>query len=665
MIQPQAVEALPLRIGILMDHPSPHMAALLDALAEKADAIAQVLYLGKTAPGRHWGAPAGSLPYRFLRGIPIPSVGGRVNPELIRALKNTPVDVWVVNTIYTSPSTWLASWWLGRGSTPWVYMNEPPRPRNRILAAGKSLGLGFVLRKAWGVIGMGEKATAKFRSLVADHLPAVSVPYYIDLGPFVRLPEVQPPGKGQALEFLLSCRLVPGKGMEVLLQACRHLTDMNWRLTLVGDGPLRRSLEEQFRRFFPPERVVFRGEVPYATRHEAFAGHHVFVFPSRWDGWGMVVPEALAAGLPVIATDQVMAAHEFIRDGVNGFIIPANQAQALAEKMAYFVNHPENLPSFSSAARKALQDYRPEVGAQRLVNFLRCLVREQEPASIPENGLTGNPPPTWYNLTTPKSLLARMKRHLRREAKKRWIQSHNMIRVRKTPIGHRILVYHLVLPEDRKRFEEQIRFLRDHFRICPVSNLLESVKGENGRGGFYASITLDDGFRILMDDCLEILERNGIKASFFVPTGFIELSERAEIAARFSRRAHYYEIPLQPMGPEDLKTLTKLGHEIGSHGVSHTRMSFLSKQQAMKELTGSRQKIAQWTGISPSGFSYPHGQSQNPLGTPAFWIREAGYHWGFTLKRGAVMAESDPYSLPREHVEGNWSVKELRYFLFK
>src|SRR3990170_1583848 len=101
-------EALPLRIGILMDHPSPHMVAFLDAIAERKDCAAKVIYCGKSSPTRKWGAPGGNLPYRFLGGITV-SGGFRINPGLIGALKKKRVDVWVVNTAYSSPSTLAAA----------------------------------------------------------------------------------------------------------------------------------------------------------------------------------------------------------------------------------------------------------------------------------------------------------------------------------------------------------------------------------------------------------------------------------------------------------------------------------------------------------------------------------------------------------------------------
>ena len=651
---------MPLKVGILMDHPSPHMTSLLDALAQNGDCLAQVVYLANVAPDRSWGAPVGKLPYHFLKG------GTRlgIQPGLFHELRKREVDVWVLNTVYTSPSTLLAAWWLSRRSIPWVFMNEPPRPRPFWFSTFKSFLLQFVLNRASGIIGMGEKPQSIYRFLVQGRCPTVSVPYYMDMDPFYQLslPKLSP---GERVRFLTCCRMIPRKGLELLIQACYQLVHLDWQLTLVGDGPLRFLLEKEARQAPFANRIFFKGEVAYEKRAKAFGDAHVFVFPSIWDGWGMVVPEALAAGLPVITTDQVMSSHEFIRNDVNGFMIPANDAQILADRMAYFINHPETIRPMALAARESLKEYKPEIGAKRLVNFLSELVPRKYP--LPEvAGHSGYPSPTWRGLTTSGSMMQRAKKRLRHQCKKTWIKTSTAIRSHCQPQGHRILVYHLVLPEDHRTFREQMEFLMDHFQVDSLSEIIRNRRmAVNGNPSFHVALTFDDGFRVLMDAGLNILQKYGIKATFFVSTGFIELHGDRHMAARLSQRAHHHAQPLEPMGPDDLQALVRLGHEVGSHGVTHTGVPLFSKEQALKELECSRNEIAGWTGILPEGFAYPYGQTENVFGKPAEWVQQTGYGYGVTLRRGVVGASCNPYLLPRDHVEGNWPVNELRYFLLK
>jgi peptidoglycan/xylan/chitin deacetylase (PgdA/CDA1 family) len=167
-----------------------------------------------------------------------------------------------------------------------------------------------------------------------------------------------------------------------------------------------------------------------------------------------------------------------------------------------------------------------------------------------------------------------------------------------------------------------------------------------------------------MEDCLELLERFNIKACFYVPTGFIELSDYPQAAAQFSLRRYYYNLPLRPMGPEDLKLLSDSGHEIGSHGISHISLGAVTRKVAEKELNLSRRRIYEWTGKEPISFAYPYGDLRSSIGYPPDWVQGTGYGNAVTLNRGLVTNSSDPFILPRDHAEGNWSVRDLSYFLF-
>jgi len=646
-----------------MDHPSPHMVSLLDALAEREDCVARVFYLARKAPKRSWGAPFGKLPHRFISGISIMGASRRMNPGLINELRDAHIDIWLINTCYDSPSTLLAAWWLRRKKKPWVYMNEPPRPRWRLFKSFKFFPLRSVINRGWGVIGMGERAAQIYRGVLNGNGHISSVPYYVDPGPFLSLPLPEPPQKGQPLNFFTCCQMIHRKGLDVLLEACRRLDVKNWRLTLVGEGPLKEKLQTEFSKHFSAEQVFFQGEVPYESRANVFAGHHVFVFPSRWDGWGMVVPEALAAGLPVIATDQVVAAHEFIQNGVNGFIVPAENPDALASKMAYFLLHEERIPEMSLSARESLKDYRPEVGAERLVRFLNELIREKI-VEEEHKARHADLPLTWRAITKSDSFYEESRKAVRQTAKHFGILAGNLIRSRAKPEGHRILVYHLILPEDRERFEDHIKFLKDHFLLSSIPEVIRAAISPGDTKVFRAAISFDDGFRVLMDDCLELLEKHKIRATFFIPTGFVELSDQPEKADQYSLSVHYYEKPLAPMGPEDLRLLVENGHMIGSHGVFHIGLDSVPRERAVKELELSRLRIAEWTGIFPEYFAYPYGRSRSSLGEPNEWVREAGYHYAFTLRRGKIDETADPYLIPRDHIEGNWPVRDLRYFLF-
>jgi glycosyltransferase involved in cell wall biosynthesis/peptidoglycan/xylan/chitin deacetylase (PgdA/CDA1 family) len=653
-----------LRIGLLMDHPSPHMAGFLEALAGRHDCAVQVVYFRPSAPGRNWGNPVESLPH--YSAAPMANRSGWRNiPAVLRAMARVRADLWVVNTCYTAPETWPGIMWLNARGVPWVYMNEPLRPRGRLDAAKTAL-LRLLLARATGVVGMGREAASRFAALTGDSKPLASVPYYVDLGEFLDLPGARARRGSMPVRFFTAGQLIARKGIDVLLAACARLPETGWSLTIAGDGPLRRELKAQFRRHRWADKVCFVGELPYERRAAAFNAHDVFVFPSRWDGWGVAPVEAMAAGMPVISTDQVMSMREFLCDGENGYVVASDDPAGLAERMQRFLACPEKIPAMGRAARAALSKHRPEFGADNLLRLLTTLddARHRDTAADAPGGSLASREDglTWQALSTPSRIRTRLHRKARALAKRAAIDMGLALPWRSaTPDGHRILVYHLVLRDDRRCFCEHIRFLRDHYRLVCARELVE--RAANPDEPPLAAITFDDGFRAVMFDALELLETYGIRATFFVPTGFVQLASDPSGAARYSLWAHHYQRPLAPMTVGDLRQLRALGHEVGSHGASHLGMNAVSCVLGAAELESSRAQLAEWLGEEPAGFAYPYGEANSSVGEPPLWVAAAGYRYAVTSARGRVHAATDPMRLPREHVEGHWRLRDLRYFL--
>ena len=102
-------------------------------------------------------------------------------------------------------------------------------------------------------------------------------------------------------------------------------------LVLAGDGPERTVLETQARALGLGRRVVFPGYVPYPELPMLYGAADLFVHPAVEERWGVSVEEALACGLPAIASERVGAGRDLILPGRNGFQYPAGNAEALAQ----------------------------------------------------------------------------------------------------------------------------------------------------------------------------------------------------------------------------------------------------------------------------------------------------------------------------------------------
>jgi len=353
-----------IRIGLILSSPSPHQVDLLNAIGQRSDVEAFIGYVKSHNSSRHWGRPVPDLPWENLPTGILEICTGKLS-EWVRSKQ---ADVWLLSSVYTSPVTQLLARILRKQGKPFSFLGEPPQPRTGIRGFVQHQLMMSVLDRADAVIGTGDESARRYQNLVRSQQPVASLPYYVDIAKHLSAPPIIPPSESESFRFVASAQLIRRKGLDVLINACRRLPDDGWTLEIYGDGPLRSELEQLCRTVNKP--ICFRGQLPYEQKDDVFRGKHCFVFSTRWDGWGMVLPEALAMGLPVITTDQAMSAHDFVIDGKNGQIGPANDETFLATAMLKAMSSRHTLTAQSIAAKRALLDYTPENGANRLVDFL-------------------------------------------------------------------------------------------------------------------------------------------------------------------------------------------------------------------------------------------------------------------------------------------------------
>ncbi len=142
------------------------------------------------------------------------------------------------------------------------------------------------------------------------------------------------PRKAEAFVFLWAGRLEPVKGLDVLIEALRILKDRSvagFTVRLAGKGSLRPVLEEQVRAAGLEQEVHFLGRLSRAGMQAEMQGANAFVLPTRYEAFGAVLIEAMATGLPVIASRS--GGPEHIVDRECGLLVDAEDATQLADAM--------------------------------------------------------------------------------------------------------------------------------------------------------------------------------------------------------------------------------------------------------------------------------------------------------------------------------------------
>ena len=138
-------------------------------------------------------------------------------------------------------------------------------------------------------------------------------------------------------------------------------------LLLAGDGPLFAEVKTLCDTLGVADRVVFAGFLNQSQLPRAYAAADLFVLPSSThETWGLVVNEAMHFSLPVIVSDHVGCAPDLVKDGVNGFIVPAMNTEKLSEAMGKLLVDGELRAAFGAQSATLIQDYTVKNCAQQI-----------------------------------------------------------------------------------------------------------------------------------------------------------------------------------------------------------------------------------------------------------------------------------------------------------
>lgn len=293
-----------------------------------------------------WEAGAEPTPYERITLFPgqtFESVPGPAMEAAVRdALDRVDPDA-VALTSYSTPDSRAGLWWCRRHRRTAVMLFDSRREDAE--RAGWREAVKRVIVGAFDaalVAGTPQRAYAVDLGVPPTHVfQPVDV---VDNARFARLAADARRPDGDTRRFLVVARLTPVKAVDVLLDAYdryRQRTAEPWGLTVVGDGPERGRLEQR-----AGPGVTFAGFAHGDALGHAYGRADAFVLPSHKDTWGLVVNEAMAAGLPVVVSEGAGCAADLVDDGANGFTVPPGDAAVLADRLG-------RIASLSDAERSA------------------------------------------------------------------------------------------------------------------------------------------------------------------------------------------------------------------------------------------------------------------------------------------------------------------------
>ena len=348
--------------------PSPYQRDLLLALSHHPKVSLQVNYLEATCSDSPWPEKPIQNYEKILPGFDLSWGLSRFHfnwhfPDLNKA------DIVVFNG-YMSLTAQLVLRWKSE-QVPCLFWGETMVASYGGLKGKIQPILAQPLQHCSGIAGIGSQAAADYQQRFPDK-PIFNIPYYCNLSEFRQ----EIPQRPRTPPTILFCgQMIARKGVDLLLAAFDRALKkgLNANLLLVGrEADLPQMLQQlsdstrskiEYAGFQAPENL------PHFYRRA-----DLFVLPSRYDGWGVVVNQAVGAGLPIICSDAVGAAKDLVSPKENGLIFPAGDVDALTDCLAYFLENPDAIAAASAASQEKAEDWYPEVGARKWVEAMETII---------------------------------------------------------------------------------------------------------------------------------------------------------------------------------------------------------------------------------------------------------------------------------------------------
>jgi glycosyltransferase involved in cell wall biosynthesis len=298
-------------------------------------------------------------------------------PGLARLLGRRQPDILFASMIDANIVAWAASRFADRRKLQLIL-----RETNSHVARG-DLGLlrrrliGHAYRRADRVVALSTGVADELRSLYRlDASRVVTIPNPVtvsDIANRVSAAKAQASPVADGAPVVLAIgRLTHQKGFDRLIDAFAQLPQRDVRLVIVGEGEERTTLTQLAEKRGIAGRVTLTG---FTLETERWLAHAtVLALPSRWEGFGHVIVEAMAAGVPVVAYDCPYGPRDILRHEVNGLLVREGDVAGLAAALRRVLERPDFADSLRQVARiDAMRYSQPVVASSYLTLFEQAL----------------------------------------------------------------------------------------------------------------------------------------------------------------------------------------------------------------------------------------------------------------------------------------------------
>ncbi len=379
------------KIALITNIPSPYRIPLFERLAKKIDIF--IYFMASTEGRRGWKPKVyQGFTYKILPDFAIgfqnkvtqESFSFHTNPTLAFELLKRPYDVMIIGG-FASLSCYIAFLFSKIKRKPvilWIENTLQDEPSTLRKIALPLIKLLMKFSNAFVVCGTRSK-----EYVISFGIPRERVFTAINAGnvDFFKAGSERLKGQKRAIKRQLKIKsnkvvlyvgqFIERKGVRYLVEAFSKLKgeEKGAGLVLVGDGPQR---EELMRRCQGVEDIHFTKSVQPEELPPYYAIADVFILPSLYDRFGIVVSEAMASGLPIIATEKVGASADLIRDGVNGYVVKDGDVDGLYEASRKILKNPQHSWWMGENSRRMIEnEFNLDKMAQGFVEAIEYVIR--------------------------------------------------------------------------------------------------------------------------------------------------------------------------------------------------------------------------------------------------------------------------------------------------
>jgi glycosyltransferase involved in cell wall biosynthesis len=369
------------RLVITTEIISPYRIPVFNVLAEHPDVDLHVIFLAETDPSmRRWKIYKDEIRFSY-QVLPhwrrrIAGYNFLLNRGIASALDQAQPDV-IVCGGYGYLANWQVLGWARRHQRPvFLWSESNQQDQRRGMPHVEMLKRHFI-GECSGFVVPGKSAAAYAATFGVPHERIFVAPNAVDNAFFAQQASV---ARSRAAElrcqfglpehyFLCVGRLVFSKGVFDLLDAYSQLAPelrAAAGLVFVGDGVEQPELEARSAAIHPGT-IQFAG---FAHREQLavyYALAEALVFPTHTDPWGLVVNEAMACSIPIVATDAGGCVIDLVQDGWNGYVVPTRAPQKLAEALAKVAASPELNIAMGAHSAERIEQNSPQASAAGFV----------------------------------------------------------------------------------------------------------------------------------------------------------------------------------------------------------------------------------------------------------------------------------------------------------